>query len=334
MSRRSRDEASSALVLTALGRVPTPGRALVLEDPRGDVAAALAAAGSEVARWSRRDPEGVLPEGAGDRDLVAVRIPRAKQELEMLLHLAAAALAPDGVLWVYGANDEGAKSVAGKLPPLFGGAFTLATGGHARLVAAGLAADRPEPRATLESWLEHFDLDLAGVPRRWASLPGAFAHGRLDAGTALLLRHLPEIEPEARVLDYGAGTGPLAAGVLAVAPSARVTALEPDALAAGALRLNAPEAEVVVGSGWAPLGERRWDVVVANPPYHRGKEETTALIAEFLDGAGGALVKGGTLRCVVQRRLPFAELAEEAGLRRVESVADEGPYRVWAATAR
>lgn len=343
MSRRSRDEAAAALVVAALDRIDAPERALVLEDPRREVADALAAAGCAVTSWSRRDPgaDGAPPWVEADRpraadcQLVALRLPRAKQELEMLLHLAAGALAPEGVLWIYGANDEGAKSVAGKLSPLFGNAFTLATGGHARLVAAALAADGPAPRIALDSWLEHFDLDLpagseAGARRvRWASLPGAFAHGRLDEGTALLLRHLPPLGPGARVLDYGAGTGPLAAGVLTAEPSARVTALEPDALAAAALRLNVPKAEVVTGAGWAPLAGRRWEAVVANPPYHRGKEETTALIAEFLGGLGSALERGGAMRCVVQRRLPFAVLAAAAGLERVEVVADEGPYRVW-----
>lgn len=343
MSRRSRDEAAAALVVTALGRIDAPERALVLEDPRREVADALAAAGCAVTTWSRRDPgaDGTLPWVQADRplvadcQLVALRLPRAKQELEMLLHLAAGALAPEGVLWVYGANDEGAKSVAGKLPPLFERPFTLATGGHARLVAAGLAPDGPEPRITLESWLEHFELALpamaASGPRlvRWTSLPGTFAHGRLDEGTALLLRHLPPVGPGSRVLDYGAGTGPLAAGVLAAEPTARVTALEPDALAAAALRINVPEAEVVIGAGWPPLTERRWHAVIANPPYHRGKKETTALIAQFLGGLGGALERGGVMRCVVQRRLPFAELATEAGLAGAEAVADEGPYRVW-----
>lgn len=329
MSRRPRDEAAVALAVAEVDRSAPESPALVLADPRPDLVAALRARGVEAHAWSREDAAGGAPPADGAHALVAVRLPRARQEVEMLLHWAAGALRPGGRLWVYGANDEGVKSVPKRLPPFFGPGVTLATGGHARLVEARRSADGPSPRTGLEGWLEAVELDTPWGARPWMSVPGAFAHGRLDEGTALLLQHLPAIRPGARVLDYGAGTGLVAAGVLARRPDARVTGLEPDALAGRAFRLNVPDAALVLGGGWTPLGDARWDVVVSNPPYHRGKDETLAEIDVFLAGLSTRLAADGVMRCVVQRRLPLDARARAAGFESVEPVADAGPYRVW-----
>ncbi len=251
----------------------------------------------------------------------------------MLLHMAADVLPPGGRLLVYGANDEGVKSAPKRLAPLFERAETLATGGHARLIGALRVAGGGPPRAGFAAWESHDDVELPWGRLRWTSYPGVFAQGRLDEGTALLLTHLPRITASARVLDYGAGTGYLAAGVRRRSPGARVTALEVDALAAAAARTNVPGIEVVVGRGWEALGAPSpFDVIVSNPPYHRGKAETLNEIDAFLAGVVGHLAPRGVVRCVVQRRFPLPERAQALGLRGVDAVADEGPYRVWEIT--
>lgn len=330
MSRRSRDEAAAALAVGAIKLEPPDGPTLVLEDPRPDVADAVRRTGQEVARWSRYGGDQPWPEMTGDAALVALRLPRARRELEMLLHMAAGAARVGGRLLVYGANDEGIKSVSGRVEPLFARPITLATGGHARLIGAWRAPDGPAPRSAPGDWMSRLDVNILGRTRPWVSYPGVFAHGRVDEGTALLLEHLPAVSDRARVLDYGAGTGVLAAGVLERCPTARVTALEPDGLAAAAATENVPGLRVCVGRGWTALDETEpWDLVVANPPYHRGKAETLAEIESFLAGVRDRLSPRGSIRCVVQRRLPFDERAQAAGLAQTRVVADRGPYRIW-----
>ncbi|NNK64920.1 MAG: class I SAM-dependent methyltransferase, partial [Gemmatimonadetes bacterium] len=160
MSRRSRDEASAALVVAALGRGLPDGPALVLEDPRADVADALENAGVEVHDWSRRRADPTWPACDGSFTWVGMRLPRARAEFDMLLHMAAGALAEGGELWAYGANDEGIRSVRRRLEPLFGPAQTLATGGHARLVAAQRVSQGVAARCGLQAWVETHHLDL------------------------------------------------------------------------------------------------------------------------------------------------------------------------------
>ena len=73
-----------------------------------------------------------------------------------------------------------------------------------------------------------------------------------------------------------------------------------------------------------------FDLIVSNPPIHQGKRETLEVVAGLVTGAGPLLAPGGRLILVIQRRLAAGALLERA-FRRLEVVADEGPFRLWAA---
>jgi 16S rRNA (guanine1207-N2)-methyltransferase len=170
------------------------------------------------------------------------------------------------------------------------------------------------------------DLGWGDVP--WVSYPGTFAAGGLDDGTALLLEHLPTVEAGDAVVDFGAGTGVLAAAVAHRAPGARICLVEPDAPSREAAGENVPGGEFLPVSGWEEHGP--FQMVVSNPPYHDGKAETLDVVRALVAGSARGLVERGELRLVVQRRLPVEEiLASSFGV--VAGVADRGPHRVWRA---
>jgi 16S rRNA (guanine1207-N2)-methyltransferase len=355
--RRSRDQAAAALAARELDEVPSDGPVLVACDPTDEVVDAAHATTAVVDRWDRRarpstdagpPSVGAEPRVGADADeadlarpwppagpyrVVALRLPRSWEAFEMALHATLGVLEPGGRLLVYGTNDEGIRSAARRMEPLVGPVGTLAVGGGARLLGAVRPADLPRLRGRLADWRRREPVALPWGTVPWTSYPGVFAHGRLDAGTALLLEQLPAIETGDRVLDYGAGTGFLAAGVLEARPRARVTLLEVDTVAAEAARENVPGTRIVVGPGWAALDPAdRFEVVIANPPYHRGKSETLAEIEALVAGAAARLVPGGVLRAVVQRRHGVDTLMERA-LVDVRAVADAEAFRVWEARA-
>jgi 16S rRNA (guanine1207-N2)-methyltransferase len=251
-----------------------------------------------------------------------LRLPLDKGAYEMALHAIAARLPRGAPLLVYGPNDEGIKSAPKAFSPFYDEAETIAAKGHARIWRATRTAVMEGLRGTLAEWRKVAPLMLEGRARDWVSYPGVFAKGGLDAGTALLLRHLPEAGGKT-ALDFGTGTG-VVARVLADL-GARVTMIERDAVALEAARENVPEAQPILGSA---LPEGRFDLIISNPPVHAGKAKNLTVLAALIGNARQHLRKGGALVIVVQQTVPVARLAE--GHSAAQILAEEGGYRVWA----
>ncbi len=150
-----------------------------------------------------------------------------------------------------------------------------------------------------------------------------------------------------RVLDLCAGGGSLAILAARVFPNARIDAvdLSPDALQVA--RRNVEEHEVsnrvtlIEGDLFAPLGDGRYDLILANPPYvdakalaefppeymaeprlaHAGGGDGLEVVRRILAGALDRLMPHGALVCEVGRgrdllirdfpRLPFVWLDTE-----------------------
>lgn len=206
------------------------------------------------------------------------------------------------------------------------------------------------------------------LARRAAGEPVAYLTGRrgfwsldLDVGPGVLvprpetellvefaLRHLARDSP-ARVLDLGTGSGAIALAVASERPAAQVEAVDASqhALAiasANARRLGLPRVAFHHGDWYAPLGGRRFDLVLANPPYIADADphlregdlrfEPRGALASGADGldairriAAGApthLAAGGRIAIEhgFAQGAAVRDLLAGAGLREVESTRD------------
>ncbi len=124
-----------------------------------------------------------------------------------------------------------------------------------------------------------------------------------------LLKHakLPE---EARILDMGCGSGVLGLTLAAEIPAARVTLadLSADALALSrenAARLEIGNAEFVESDLFSALGDRTYDLVVANLPYVPEADRAT-LAKELAHDPALALFGGPDGMDVIRRFVPEA----------------------------
>jgi SAM-dependent methyltransferase len=105
-----------------------------------------------------------------------------------------------------------------------------------------------------------------GLSSSFGAAAVAYAEHRPDYAEAAV-RWALEGAPGRRVLDLGAGTGKLTAGLLAL--DAEVTAVEPDAEMLGELRRTLPRANALQGGAEAiPLPDGSVDAVLAGNAMH------------------------------------------------------------------
>jgi 16S rRNA (guanine1207-N2)-methyltransferase len=114
-------------------------------------------------------------------------------------------------------------------------------------------------------------------------------------------------------VDLGAGWGYLAARVLAANPDLReLHLIESDARALACARANVTDPRARFH--WADATDvpaLRADVVVMNPPFHRGRTGDPALGAAFVRAAARMLTPRGRLWMVANRHLPYESVLAE-----------------------
>ncbi|SCX75555.1 methyltransferase [Desulfoluna spongiiphila] len=292
-----------------------PEATLVAEDER--LASTLEA--DFWSRWSSGERPGQPWPSAGPFEVATLRLPKGRRAIEMAVHALGGSLAPEGELYIYGANDEGIKSV----PKMFRDHFAeIDTVGYRQKCRLVRAKGPKNMKASLADWAQHDELLLDGCKLPWVTYPGLFAKGGVDEATALLLDGL---EVHGNVLDFGCGTGVLTAGLLARGAS-NVDATDADALAVEATRINVPQAHTHLGDGWHALQkEGPWDMIVSNPPIHKGVSEDFGILQSLIREAPS---RSKSLTLVVQRQVPVQRWLEES-FRKVTRLKESPRFHVW-----
>ncbi|MBX3578235.1 MAG: class I SAM-dependent methyltransferase [Rhizobiaceae bacterium] len=263
------------------------------------------------------------PDGAFDVVLVLSGRHRGKSELDLADALDRAK--PDALILVAGAKDDGIATVkrhvetllpvAGSMPKFHGLVFWFVRPPDAHAVAAILRAENP----------------AGTVAGGFRTQPGMFSHGTIDAGSRLLAEHLPP-DLSGRVADFCAGWGYLARAVADRCPGAKsIDLYEADFASIEAARDNLAGLAIPVGFFWhdllsEPVAER-YDAIVMNPPFHRGRAGEPSIGQGMIRAASAALRKGGRLLLVANRQLPYEETLA-AAFASVEQVADGLGFKV------
>lgn len=326
---------------------------LLVDPPPDDLAGRLSRAGLDVSaycqEWSSfvrleragiRASFGAIPEFSRAWPQLILFQPREKARLEMMLEVCASLLERDGRLWLVGENRAGIKSAGRRLGPFFDHSANIDNARHCSHFEAR-APQRHRP-FSLRDHVTAWPLPAADRELRILSLPGVFAHGRLDPGTALLLEALTR-EPTAaelsgRLLDFACGAGVIGLSLLAGNPDLEVTLLDDSALALESARFslaaNALEADIIPSDGLTellkPPGTPRFDWIVSNPPFHAGVREDPGIAKRFFAGCRRLLAPGGPLVLVANVHRPCRGPLEEL-FDGVQVIAADRRYNVWLA---
>ena len=273
-----------------------------------------------------------LGEAAPEARFKLVLPPRQREEARALFARAALHADGGGVVLACVPNAEGAKSAQADLAALLGNAGHLSK--HKCRVFWGESQAASRDHSLLEAWLA-LDQPRANVAG-YFSRPGLFAWDRVDTASALLAAHLPA-DLRGQVADFGAGYGYLATQIIARCP--HITALdlyEAEARALEPARLNSQRAihengrELAFAVHWHDVTvgiDRRYDVIVSNPPFHQGRADLPDLGRAFIARAANALVPQGRLWLVANRHLPY-ESTLVTHFEQVRTVVTEEGFKV------
>ncbi len=131
-----------------------------------------------------------------------------------------------------------------------------------------------QPVAYLVERREFYGRDFVVGPE--VLIPRPETETLVEAALARLAAHVSSPMPRPSCVDLGTGSGVIAVTLACERPNAAVTATDVSAAALEVARRNAQangcRVELACGSWYAPLEGRRFDLIVANPPYVAGQD--------------------------------------------------------------
>jgi len=257
--------------------------------------------------------------------LIVIFLPKAKARIQYTLDFAMSALKADGEIWFVGENKGGIKSLAKNLKNDFASIDKMTTGKHSAIVRAQTPQSKPE-----------FDLATYFVEHEnehgliLNSLPGVFSQEKLDKGTQVLLKHLPR-KIKGRILDFGCGTGTIAAYISQNREYEELELIDDDFLAVKSAQVNIENNQIEYAEAFASDGfsqvEERFNWIVSNPPFHQGIKTDYNVTEAFLAQAKDYLKLSGKLLIVANEFLNY-EVILRQHFKGVTTLVKENGFKV------
>lgn len=323
--------AGNGVLAVVAARQARGGEVLVV-DHRTHVLAGAAATAALNGAKARCIPTGdlpLLPAGSFDHALINIAFQPNSVRLVELLRETHRLMQPGGRVYVAGARDRGADTAIKRLGEVFGRAQLVA---YRKGYRVGVAV-RTDAEAVVAM---HVEPELRTVEVRGSEYllegdPGVFAGGGLDPA-AVLLAMAMEVAATDAVLDLGCGNGIVGMVAARLAVNGQVWLVDTNTEAVALAQRNVERnglvnATVLASDRTAAVAERRFDVVVSNPPFHEGGREVRDLGVRFINDAVAVLRSGGHCYIVANRFLPY-ETTMRASLRDVREVAGDKRYKV------
>ncbi len=242
-----------------------------------------------------------------DIDLILFKIPKSKSLLtEQLIKIKNTFNKP--VTFIAGDRAKEIHSATLKLfEKHLGATKTSLAVKKARLVFCQF--DNPQgyqsPFPTI--WpLEHSQFTLSNHAN-------VYAREKLDLGARYFIQSLPEVNPQAEVIDLGCGNGVIGLSVLAKQPKANIQFIDESYMAIASAQSNiennlaehVQQCQFQVNDCLTGFAEQSVDLILCNPPFHQQTATTDHIAWQMFNDSFKVLKKGGELRIIGNRQLAY-----------------------------
>jgi 16S rRNA (guanine1207-N2)-methyltransferase len=274
------------------------------------------------------DTEQALFAHMDDRDVknALVYLPKSKGLIDMTLAFVSGMVTRGGTVVLTGGNDAGIRTSNELFEKNIGPVEQKIVGNHSAMYIGknqALSAGK-----SLSDFLSYQSIIYGTMNIELASLPGVFSAGKLDAGTKLLLDTIPYTTK--KVLDIGCGAGVIGAIYKKKFPKSDVALCDASTLAIEAtkktLEKNNFEAKVFISDVFSKVSGE-YDLILCNPPFHKGVGTDYSFIETFARDARKHLTQDGEIYIVCNSFLAYEKKLELAGFS-VSVVTDNTAYKI------
>jgi 16S rRNA (guanine1207-N2)-methyltransferase len=263
----------------------------------------------------------LTPELFTGATVVIGQLPKSLEALRELAQLAATHADPALALFLGGR----VKHMTHAMNDVLADSFTDVRASLARQKSRVLVAARPRPPGdgpvtAYPLRQRHLDLDL------WVCAHGAaFAGTKVDIGTRFLLEFIDQMNPGAgTAVDLGCGTGIIANTLARARPHLSLVATDESSAATSSASATAAanglseRIQVLRDDAMSTLPDASVDLIVSNPPFHRGTSVHSGTSLKLFQAVGRVLKPEGQLWTVFNSHLPYrGQLTREVGPTRV-----------------
>ncbi|TRX55881.1 methyltransferase [Thalassomonas sp. M1454] len=241
-------------------------------------------------------------------DLAIIYFPKSKPEYQFLLAMLAPHMAEGANILVVGENKGGVKSCE-KLSTKYSSCSNkIDSARHCSLFSVEF--NNQDFSFDINDFYKEFNIDVAGIKLKVASLPGVFSSGSLDNGTRILLENLPS-QITGSVLDFGCGAGIIGAFINKTDPTTKVDLVDVSALAIASsiktLELNQLKGKVFASDALSNVSAQ-YNSVISNPPFHQGIKTNYHATESFLKYIKQHMTKNANLTIVANNFLKYAPI--------------------------
>lgn len=267
----------------------------------------------------------VYPTGEIEYDTAIVFVPKGRDFGRAQMWSAMNALKEGGDLYLVGPNKAGAKSLIKDAIEVFGDCQVLDYKKSHRVAVTRknkTQYDYPADWGDIPTEKKFITLETAIGTIEVATQAGVFSWKELDDGTKFLLEDLGLRDDAKTALDVGCGYGVI--GALLASKIEHVTLTDNNLLAISCAKAtlkhnNIDNAEVIASDVFSELGDATFDLIISNPPFHRGFDLNTNVPHKLMGQAPNYLTQGGRLLLVANEFLKYdrvmAENFKQTGVR-------------------
>jgi 16S rRNA (guanine1207-N2)-methyltransferase len=245
-------------------------------------------------------------------DCAVIYLPKSLSLIEYTLALASNSISAGGTMLLVGENNSSIRSSKPAFEKFVG---KISFSDAARHSVLHLAQKETATNFKWQDFVSSYQFEFGGKNFKINNLPGVFSLDKLDRGTKLLLETLKTEEVNGKVLDFGCGSGVIGLAAKTLSPKIILCECDNSALAIESAKLTAEtnkiQVEKIFPSNIFSDVKENYDLMISNPPFHKGLKTDNKIVSDFIRNAKTHLVMGGRIRLVANSFLPYDKLLQE-----------------------